>query len=108
MRPRTALKRAGTLSQGRLKQRASPRRAEHHCALVCFGNSGEPVIASMASAKVGSIVSAFSLIGMSSVCPTVDRDGPKYTQMYFRNTPKQYRPDILAHSFLILVLLGSS
>jgi hypothetical protein len=77
MRPRTALYRAGMLSGGRLKQRASPRRAEHHCALVCFGNAAEAPIAAMASAKVGSIVSGFSLIGRPPDCPMVYRVGPK-------------------------------
>src|SRR5215471_4927798 len=45
------------LSGGRLKQRANPRRAEHHCALVCFDNSVEAPIAAMRLTKVGSIAS---------------------------------------------------
>src|SRR5262249_32789427 len=60
---RTALKRAGMFSGGRLKQRARPRSAEHHCAFLGFGSSGEAVIASIASATLGSIISGFWLIG---------------------------------------------
>jgi hypothetical protein len=76
MRARIALKRAGMLSGGRSKQRANPRMAEHHCALVCFGSVTEAVIASMALAKVGSMFSGL-LIGKPPDCPFVDGDGPQ-------------------------------
>jgi hypothetical protein len=65
------------LSGGRLKQRANPRTAEHHCALVCFGNSVEAPIASMRLTKVVSIASGFLLIGRPPDIPIVYRDRPK-------------------------------
>src|SRR5262245_4870389 len=74
---RTALKRAGMLSGGRSRQRARPRKAEHHCRRVASGNSVTEMTAAIASAKLGSITSNWSLLGKPFGFSDMDDGGAK-------------------------------